>query len=46
MQMDDSNKLFIEPTSKTLKVDLDKQTGKFVFSGRCLPEGTCSLYSP
>lgn len=45
--MDTKNdKLFIEPTSKTLKVVLDKQTGKFVFSGRCLPEDAKEFFNP
>ena len=41
-----TDKLFIEPTSKTLKIVLDKQTGKFLFSGRSLPEDSKEFFYP
>ncbi len=36
--------LFIEPTTKTPQIDLNRLTGELIFSGRSIPENAAELY--
>ena len=36
--------IFLEPTSKTPQIDLNKMTGDLIFSGRSIPENAVELY--
>jgi len=44
--MKDLQKLIIEGTAKTPKIELDALTGDFVFSGRSIPENAAKVYEP
>ena len=40
------NKLFIEESSETPKISLDRTTGMFEITGRSLPENSIKFYTP